>query len=285
MYDEDAIYYPGLETKSAHTGAVQDTTPEGVVTAVASVFDVADEPPELPGMTPDIVHEKAFDETLLERKGRIDHLLNHNWGIVLGKHQEIWPEKGVGLMAKSAHNMDSFWGFETFQLIKNGDMQAYSFSFLPKKNTPEQKSWERIDGVRHLHRLSLFELGPTPNGIAIHPAARVVGTKSLILPDTQWPDLLTQAENVLAGIVREGEALIARREAQGRKGLSSAALSTLEEKSASLDALVKQLQSLAAPAAGEPSSPDREVGSAKGLLARRDLARARLKQVGLNLEG
>ena len=286
-----AIYYPGLETKS-RLGAVDDTTPEGIVTACASVFGTTDDPPDIPGRRRDVVHPTAFDETLTERKSsnRIGHIYNHNWGAVLGHHIDIWPEKTMGLMAKSQHNLETFWGNEIFRLIQRGDISAYSFSFLPKRNTREQKSYETdADGVRHLYRVTLYELGPAPNAIAIHPDARVIEAKSGLYTDAPFFEMLDQAENVFAELVAEGEALAARREGrgprQGRKSLSSDVIEAIEQKAERLEGLVKQLRVLTVSPEGQsetaPAHAGREVGS---LYQRADLARARLRQLGITLE-
>jgi len=282
------LIYPGLEYKS-RAQAVDAVTPEGIVTAVFSVFDEADDPPEAAGQMPDVIHDGAFAETLVERAGRIDLLHNHNWKSVCGKHIEIWEEPAIGGMAKSQYNLNTFWGNETFQLIKAGDLAAYSFGFLRRRNSPEKKSWEVIDGRRHLYRLHLFELGPTPNAIAVHPAARVIEAKSaggVLLTDMHLPDLLQQAENVLAALVAEGEQLLERRLELGRKSLSAEAMQNIEESAVRMDELGKRLLALATPPAesGDATPAHRSDREVKSFMLRADLARARLRELGITTE-
>jgi HK97 family phage prohead protease len=280
--DEQDEYYPGLERKSL-VGAVDDVKPEGLVVARFSVFEIPDAPP---WGTPDVVHKGFFAETLTERKGRIDLLHNHNWKALCGKNLDIW-EGDTGAMAKSQYDLETFWGHETFTLIKNGDLNAYSFSFLPKRNRPGKKSWEKIDGVRHLYHGHLFELGPTPNAIAVHPQAGVIEAKSAtpgVLTSMSFADMLLQAETVLEFLVREGEALAERRAERGpREGRKSLSTDVVEAIESSSERLTTQIERLAALTVQEGATPDREVES-KSLKLRTDLARARLKQLGIITE-
>lgn len=285
--DTPDVVYPGLEYKS-RVGAIDDVKVDGVVTAMFSVFDIPDDPP--PGARPDVVHDGAFAETLVARRGRIDLLHNHNWKAVCGKNLEIWEETSLGAMARSQYNLDTFWGFETFHLIKNGDLEAYSFAFLPGRNTGERKSWDvDADGVRHLYRVSLFELGPTPNAIAVHPAARVIEAKSGLYAGTSFADMLVQAENVLAQLVIEGELLAERRlnrgSQEGRKSLSDDVVDAIGQTAERLDALTARLRDVSNVGGGNPDGDSTTSGGnarkAESLKLRTDLARSRLRELGI----
>lgn len=268
--------YPGFEYKS-RLGAVDDIKPEGLVTAVAAVYNTPDDP--LLGN--DILHDPCFDETLVERKGRIGHIYNHNWGAVLGSHERIWSEAKTGLMARSKHNLNTFWGNEIFQLIKAGDVSGYSFQFLVGRNTPEKKSWEMVDGKRHIYRLHLFELGPAPQSIAVNPDARVIEAKSGgLFTDVPFVDMLTQAEVVLTQLVEAGEALAARREEVGRKAMTPDKIEAVLATAEKLEGSLAKLKGLAVP---ENAGREAEQKS-RSLHIRTELARIRMRELGINVE-
>lgn len=288
--DDEAEVYPGLEYKSV-TGAVKDAKPEGIVVAAMARYNIpdADDVSVDLGVRRDIIHGGAFDKTLIERKGRIAHLYNHNWKIVLGKHEELWSEPEVGLMVKSQFNLGTFWGNEIFQLVRNGDVSTLSFGYLPRPNKPEQKSWE-IDpsdpNTRHLYGINLFEGGPTPNAIAVNPASGVVSVKGVVFTDTSFVDQLLQAENILTDVIGRGEELAAERksrgEGRGRKAISPETVAAAEALAGRLDELKSRLAALAVEPEGEDGGATGQ--ETKSILLRRDLALARLRMSGINLE-
>jgi len=141
----------------------------GIFEGYGSVFGVRDD-------VNDIVEKGAFRKTLLERAHRIKIFYQHDVFLPIGKPVEL-REDDVGLYIKGQLALKTFWGKETYELMKAGVMSELSIGYDPILATVDG------DGVRHLKELKLYDVSPV--AIAAHPSAIVTMVKSKIGSEDQ----------------------------------------------------------------------------------------------------
>lgn len=126
----------------------------------------------------DIAERGMFAKTLAERRGRIKVFYSHDWSKLLGPPPAVLVEDEIGLYAEGHLTLGSFWGRETWELMKDGALTEGSFGYLTTKATTDD------NGYRHLKEVILFEISPTPLGMnpLTSVGAKSRGGMSLIRP-------------------------------------------------------------------------------------------------------
>jgi len=155
-----------LEYKStpAEFKAGEDGTYEGYFSIKGNVDDGGD-----------IIHDGAFAKTLSERASRIKVLMYHDWSRLVGPAPEVLKEDSKGLYAKGRLSVNTFYGRETYELMKDGALNEGSIGYYTVKADYGADSGQ---SVRHLRELALYEISFVPLGM--NPLTEVGVIKSLM---------------------------------------------------------------------------------------------------------
>lgn len=152
---------PKRETKT-FTAEVKALEGEpGTFEAIVSVFGNKD-------LGGDIVMPGAFSQTLLEWQAKGDPIpviWSHEWDNPSAHIGEVLSatETEVGLLIRAKVDIDRPFAEQVHHLLKSRRVTQFSFGYF----TEEAKWVEDENGrfYRELHRLSLFEVGPTLLGM------------------------------------------------------------------------------------------------------------------------
>lgn len=120
----------------------------------------------------DVVHPGTFKRTLEARKNRIKVFYAHDWEKLIGPPPSLIVEDEVGLYAEGRLTLDSFWGRETWALMKDQALTEGSFGYRTVR-----ADWAE-NGVRHIYDVDLFEISPVPLGM--NPLTSVQAAKALL---------------------------------------------------------------------------------------------------------
>jgi len=222
---------------------------DGVVEGHYSIFGNVDD-------GQDISHPGSFNKTIQERGGRVKVFRFHDWSIPIGPagggfnggNGNVLKEDGTGLFARYKISLESFWGKDTWVLIKDQIVSEGSYGYEAVKT-----DWGE-DGVRHLREQKLFEVSPVPLGM--NPLTTINAVKAgAMKPHAAFEAFLAITEEIKAGRV-----------------LSSANVRRVREALAAVESLTDVLNDLLA--AAEPSDPD--TGKAYSALLNRRLRAAEL---------
>jgi HK97 family phage prohead protease len=107
----------------------------------------------------DVVEPGAFVKTIGERGKRVKVFYMHDWTKLIGPPPSVLREDQHGLYAAGHFTLNSFWGKEAWELMKDGALTEGSFGYEPIKFDFDD------NGVRHLRELKLFEISPVPLGM------------------------------------------------------------------------------------------------------------------------
>lgn len=122
----------------------------------------------------DIIERGAFIKTISERAKRIKVLLGHDWAKLVGPAPTILQEDSRGLYAKGRLTLGSFWGRETWELLKDDALNEGSIGF--------ETFWDKIEllpnGVRSIKEVKLYEISFVPLGM--NPLTDISAVKSLL---------------------------------------------------------------------------------------------------------
>jgi HK97 family phage prohead protease len=121
----------------------------------------------------DIILPGAFDATLAQRANRVKILYGHDWDKLVGPPPYELYEDSTGLYAKGRLTLGSFWGRETWALLKDGALNEGSFGYLVPKGGAFRK-----DGHRHVKTVELIELSFVPLGM--NPLTHLQAVKSFL---------------------------------------------------------------------------------------------------------
>jgi HK97 family phage prohead protease len=138
-----------------------DSLPEGVVEAIVATYDV--------DTVGDQIIPGAFAETLAEYKaaGRpIPFIWSHksddpNYHI--GTVLEAEERPGLGLWVKAQIDMDEAVPRKIYKLLKGRRVAQYSFAYDELDARPAGEK-AQAGARKELHRLKVYEVGPTPIG-------------------------------------------------------------------------------------------------------------------------
>jgi HK97 family phage prohead protease len=155
-----------MEYKAGPAEFKADATAEGQYEGYFSIFGNIDD-----GL--DIIEQGAFAKTIQERGRRIKVFMGHDWAKLIGPPPDVLQEDSKGLYAKGRLTIKSFWGRETWELMKDGAMTEGSIGF---ETIPDKVSW-MDNSIRRLKELKLYELSPVPLGM--NPLTDVQAIKSL----------------------------------------------------------------------------------------------------------
>ncbi len=155
-----------MEYKAAPAEFKPDAKIDGQYEGYFSIFGNIDD-----GL--DIIERGAFTKTLQERQRRIKVFMGHDWSKLIGPPPDVLEEDSRGLYAKGRLTLGSFWGNETWQLMKDGAMTEGSIGF---ETIPDKVEW-RDNGIRMIKEVKLYEISPVPLGM--NPLTDVQAIKSL----------------------------------------------------------------------------------------------------------
>ncbi len=132
----------------------------------------------------DVMHEGAFTKTIAERAPRVKVFYMHDWSKLIGPAPDTLKEDTLGLLAAGRLTLGSFWGNETWQLMKDNALNEGSIGYEAVKWEMESvpNGWP----IRHLREVKLYEISPVPLGM----------------------NALTQIRSVKAAMLREMKAAI-----------------------------------------------------------------------------
>src|SRR5512134_2108424 len=94
----------------------------------------------------DVMHPGAFLKTLSETGRRVKVFYAHDWMKLIGPTPDVLQEDATGLYAKGRLTLDSFWGRETWALMKDNALSEGSIGYSAVKYDFE----ESPSMVRHL---------------------------------------------------------------------------------------------------------------------------------------
>jgi len=199
-----------LEYKSVHTAFKAAEGDAGEYDGVFSVFGNMDD-------GRDIVHPGAFAKTIKERGSRVRVLLGHDWDKLIGPPPKTLEEVEVGLHAAGHLTIKTFWGNETWELMKDDALNEGSFRYGVIKSDVEYPGGDETDWgdqVRNLRELKLYEISMVPLGM--NPLTSVQAVKALLgmstMPegDIQVPsaDDLAKVFTHVASEIHEGRAFV-----------------------------------------------------------------------------
>lgn len=274
-----------LEYKTVASGPeVEVVANDGIVEAYVGAFGNVDG-------GDDILYKGAAADTIAEKftnaeRAQIIPLYGHDEGRVVGKALEI-REDGKGIYTKTKYNLNTFWGNEAYQLVAAGDIWGHSMGYLPGEDTKETKAVSYDDqGLRHLHRIELFEYGPLP--FPMNNLAHAIGVKSGLNHQGSFSALVAQAANAVEDVLVEAEALASRRIGRQIKAEHIDAMLELKETARAAIERVEQFaqaesDSAARAGEGEPESSVQGTGKneADAFHLAIDMARARLRAAGI----
>ncbi len=111
----------------------------------------------------DVMHEGAFTKTIAERAARVKVFYMHDWQKLIGPAPATLKEDSMGLLAAGRLTLGSFWGNETWQLMKDGALNEGSIGYEAVKWDMEEvpNGWP----IRHLREVRLYEISPVPLGM------------------------------------------------------------------------------------------------------------------------
>lgn len=132
-----------------------------------SVFDNIDD-----GL--DIIRPGAFSKTIQERGKRIKVLHGHDWSKLVGPAPDILQEDSKGLYARGRLTLGSFWGRETWELVKDGALNEGSIGYM---TVPGKTNW-MDSGIREIFEVKLYEISFVPLGM--NPLTEVQAAKALL---------------------------------------------------------------------------------------------------------
>lgn len=179
-----------MEMKYLTTGAeFKAEGDEGVYEGHFSIFGNVDD-------GDDVMHRGAFKETLKLRRGRIKVFLAHDWSKLIAPPPDVINEDDAGLFASGHLTLGSFWGRETWELMKDGALTEGSIGYRADPDAIEYDD----DGVRHLYKVALYEISPVPLGMNALTDLRAV--KALGAGDAQIA-ALTESIKALMELVEE----------------------------------------------------------------------------------
>ena len=144
---------------------IKEVSPEGKFSGMASVYDLVD-------YGGDVVRPGAFSKTVQEQK-TVPILLQHSsrMPIGLGTLKEVQG----GLMIEGQMDMDDPDAVKTFNKMKLKILKGLSIGFTTIKDNILNS------GIRELLEVKLWEVSVVL--FPMNPAAQVVATKDLPLPD------------------------------------------------------------------------------------------------------
>lgn len=110
----------------------------------------------------DIIHPGAFEKTIQERGKRCKVFYMHDWTKLIGPAPDVLKEDSMGLFASGRLTLGSFWGNETWALMKDNALNEGSIGYEAVKF-----DFEEINGmmVRNLRENRLYEISPVPLGM------------------------------------------------------------------------------------------------------------------------
>lgn len=109
----------------------------------------------------DVMHPGAFLKTISENRQRVKVFYAHDWMKLIGPTPDVLEEDATGLFAKGRLTLDSFWGKETWALMKDGALNEGSIGYSAVKYDYE----EGDQFIRHLREVKLYEISPVPLGM------------------------------------------------------------------------------------------------------------------------
>lgn len=107
----------------------------------------------------DITEQGAFAKTIRENGHRVKVFFAHDWMKPIGPPPSLLEEDSIGLHAAGKLTLDSFWGRETYALMKDGAITEGSFGYNTIKADIDS------DGIRRLKEVKLYEISPVPLGM------------------------------------------------------------------------------------------------------------------------
>lgn len=152
--------------KTAPAEVKAEPDAEGTFEAIVSVFGNVD-------LMGDRVVKGAFADTLTAWADSGDPIP------VVWSHQSFDPnmtvgevlaaeERDEGLWVKGQLDLDTANGAQVWRLLSKRRVKQFSFAYDVDESTD-------VDGVNELHKITLYEVGPTPLGA--NPATELLGTK------------------------------------------------------------------------------------------------------------
>lgn len=157
-----------LEYKAGKTEFKADAQVEGQYEGYFSVLGNLDD-------GGDIIEPGSFKKTLQERGDRIKIFYAHDWMKLIGPVPEILREDSYGLYAKGRLTLTSFWGAETWALMKDGALTEGSIGYNTVK---ADYGTDNEQSVRHIRELKLYEISPVP--LAMNALSQVRAIKSAL---------------------------------------------------------------------------------------------------------
>jgi HK97 family phage prohead protease len=160
----------------------------------------------------DIIHPGAFEKTIQERGKRVKVFYMHDWTKLIGPAPDVLQEDSIGLYAAGRLTLDSFWGKETWALMKDGALNEGSIGYEAVKFDFEDHGGMM---VRNLRENRLYEISPVPLGMNALTQIRAVKAATLAAMKKAIPPKETPKAD-------EGEAwdsAAALRDVEGAKAL------------------------------------------------------------------
>lgn len=208
----------------------------------------------------DVIHPGAFTKTIQERRQRVKVFYAHDWLKLIGPAPSVLREDTTGLFAAGRLTLDSFWGRETWALMKDNALNEGSIGYEPVKvdyedanGEPIADPWEMLSAgvVRNIRELKLYEISPVPLGM--NPLTSVQAVKATLQALQSNPQLQAGEAQTKADLLDGYLSTLATISTQLKEGrvLSGAnkekVASAIEALTSALDALNELL------AAAEPA--------------------------------
>lgn len=168
---------------------------DGVVEGYYSIFGNKDD-------GGDVSHAGSFTKTIQERGQRVKVFRFHDWMIPIGPSGggfnsgggNVLQEDSAGLFARYKISLDSFWGKDTWVLIKDRVVSEGSYGYEAVKADFDQ------DGTRHLREQRLHEISPVPLGM--NPLTTINAVKAgAMSPKAAIEAFVAISEEIKAGRV------------------------------------------------------------------------------------
>ena len=168
----------GIVYKTANFKAIDADESTGIVKAIVSVYDVADE-------VGDIIKYGAFSESIEKRMPSVAY--HHEWNKVVGKTlvakelpagdpllpEAIRDKGGLYVEGQFVKEIEASW--QTFLSIKHGLLTEYSIGFMIQHTEKSE------DGMTYITKGRLIEWSPVMMGA--NPHTGTISTKNLPLHD------------------------------------------------------------------------------------------------------
>ena len=135
-------------------------TESGIVEAYVSIFGNVDSANE-------VVEKGAFAESLNRKLPKV--AWSHNWDEIIGKVLEA-REDDKGLYVKFQLILSVQKAKEAYELMKSGAMDEFSIGYSVDESLVD------MDGIRHLQKLTLYEVSPVMVGC--NPDTELLSVKS-----------------------------------------------------------------------------------------------------------